>query len=143
MDRSDYLPAERLQELAAQIDPRLQLEPQAEQVLQDVADDFVENVAAFACDLARHRGGKALEAKDVQLALEKTWNMRLPGVPDDGGNKLLRKPPNNHPTDGHKQRRAGGQKKSSTYGGVKPASWIGPVVHSKRAYPGDHMTQAE
>ena len=80
-----------------QVDPQLQLEPQAEQVcfsrdavcrhayrgagstrapsaprpqvLQDVADDFVENVAAFACELCRHRDGKILEAKDLQLAL--------------------------------------------------------------------------
>ena len=38
-------------------------------MLQDVADDFVENVAAFACELAVHRGGATLEAKDIQLAL--------------------------------------------------------------------------
>jgi transcription initiation factor TFIID subunit 12 len=37
--------------------------------MQDIADDFVENVAAFACELAVHRGGTTLEAKDIQLAL--------------------------------------------------------------------------
>ena len=89
MDRSDFLPAARLQELAHAIDPKLRLEPEAEQVrrsprarrsgshlswarwqvLQDVADDFVENVAAFACELAAHRSGKTLEARDIQMAL--------------------------------------------------------------------------
>ena len=39
------------------------------QVLQDVADDFVENLTAFACELALHRAGTTLEAKDIQLAL--------------------------------------------------------------------------
>ena len=39
------------------------------QVLQDVADDFVENLASFACELALHRGGTILEARDIQLAL--------------------------------------------------------------------------
>jgi hypothetical protein len=34
-----------------------------------VADDFVENLAAFACELAVHRAGTKLEAKDIQLAL--------------------------------------------------------------------------
>ena len=69
MEQSDFLPSRSLQELAQQVDPRVKLEPQAEQVLQDVADDFVENVAAFACELALHRGGTTLEAKDIQLAL--------------------------------------------------------------------------
>ena len=32
MDRSDYLPAAKLQELAQSIDPRVKLEPDAEQV---------------------------------------------------------------------------------------------------------------
>jgi len=104
MDRSDYLPIERLQELVAQVDPLLQLEPQAEQVLQDVADDFVENVAAFACELCRHREGKVLEAKDLQLALEKNWNMRLPGVGDTAAElKALKKAPQTQ-TDIHRQR---------------------------------------
>ena len=79
------------------------------QVLQDVADDFVENLAAFACELALHRSGTTLEARDIQLALgalckrrmpagscthdsecvcpvavaEKNWNMRLVGVGDN------------------------------------------------------------
>ena len=99
MERSDYLPSQILQELAKQVDPRVELDREAErvsaashtilpwhqrrkahasrlanacywyQVMQDIADDFVENVAAFACELAVHRGGTTLEAKDIQLAL--------------------------------------------------------------------------
>lgn len=38
-------------------------------MLQDIAEDFVENVAAFACELVKHREGTTLEAKDLQLAL--------------------------------------------------------------------------
>ena len=32
VDRSDYLPSSRLQELAKAVDPKLRLEPEAEQV---------------------------------------------------------------------------------------------------------------
>ena len=104
MDRSDYLPAARLQELAKQIDPLLRLEPEAEQVLQDVADDFVENVAAFACTLAKHRASTTLAAKDIQLALEKNWNMRLVGVGDSAAEiKVIKK---TAVTDAHKTRLA-------------------------------------
>ena len=93
MDRADYLPSATLRGLAHAVDPKMRLEPEAEQVchaqaytgprvrrpperlssprqiLQDVADDFVENLAAFACELAVHRAGTTLEARDIQLAL--------------------------------------------------------------------------
>ena len=98
------------------------------QVLQDVADDFVENLAAFACELARHRAGNTLEARDIQLALgkrityscqelpgltllispppahaaEKQWSMRLVGVGDHLGElKLMNK---TKPTEAHTNR---------------------------------------
>lgn len=72
------------------------------QVMQDVADDFVENVAAFACELAKHRAGAVLEAKDVQLALEKNWNLRLAGL---GGGEEIKVIKKSSVTAVHKERR--------------------------------------
>mmetsp|Transcript_29584 Transcript_29584/g.94669 ORF Transcript_29584/g.94669 Transcript_29584/m.94669 type:complete len:116 (+) Transcript_29584:41-388(+) len=104
MERADYLPPERLRELATAIDPAIRLEPDAEQVLQDVADDFVENVAAFACQLASHRGSRTLETQDVQLALEKLWDIRLPGIGDSSAElRLIQRRPQAH-SDAYKQR---------------------------------------
>ncbi|CCK71880.1 Taf12p KNAG_0I00890 [Huiozyma naganishii CBS 8797] len=54
-----------------------------EQLLLDLADDFVSDVTAFACRLAKHRGSDSLEARDVQLHLERNWNIRLPGYATD------------------------------------------------------------
>mmetsp|Transcript_18532 Transcript_18532/g.55932 ORF Transcript_18532/g.55932 Transcript_18532/m.55932 type:complete len:117 (-) Transcript_18532:217-567(-) len=104
MERSDFLPVARLQELASQVDPGLKLETEAEQVLQDVADDFVENVVAFACQLAAHRGSRTLETKDVQLALEKLWDMRLPGIGDSSAElRIVQRRPQAF-SDAYKQR---------------------------------------
>ena len=100
-DRSDILPAARLRELIGTIDPHVKLDPEAEQVLQDVAEDFVENVAAFASELVKHREGEQLEAKDLQLVLEKNWNMRLPGVGDTSELKAIKK---SSSTEVHRQR---------------------------------------
>mmetsp|Transcript_17589 Transcript_17589/g.36515 ORF Transcript_17589/g.36515 Transcript_17589/m.36515 type:complete len:102 (+) Transcript_17589:548-853(+) len=59
------------------------------QFLQEHADEFLEGVVEFACKLALHRKSKVLEARDLQLHLEKNWNIVVPGYGDDP--KPLRK----------------------------------------------------
>lgn len=45
-----------------------------------IVDDFIESVVTAACQLARHRKSSTLECeKDVQLHLERQWNMWIPG----------------------------------------------------------------
>lgn len=53
------------------------------QFLQEHVDEFVESVTEYACRLAKHRKSKILEARDIQLHLEKSWNIRVPGYGDD------------------------------------------------------------
>ena len=51
--------------------------------------------------LLRFREGEQLEAKDLQLVLEKNWNMRLPGVGDTSELKAIKKTSS---TEVHRQR---------------------------------------
>ncbi|KAJ2750498.1 Transcription initiation factor TFIID subunit 12 [Coemansia aciculifera] len=76
---SRILSKRKIQELVSEIDPTERLEPQVEDILCDIADEFIESVTTFACKLAKHRKSDALEAKDLQLHLERNWNIRIPG----------------------------------------------------------------
>ncbi|KAE8181322.1 hypothetical protein CF336_g8961 [Tilletia laevis] len=72
----------KLQELVGEIDAGEQLEGDVEDLLLEIADEFIESVTHFACKLAKHRRGEKLEVKDVQLHLgESLWKLptREPG----------------------------------------------------------------
>ncbi|KAL6574978.1 hypothetical protein OROMI_012263 [Orobanche minor] len=66
-----------------QIDPSEKLDPEVEDILVNIAEDFVESITTFGCSLARHRKSTTLEAKDIILHLERNWNMTLPGFGGD------------------------------------------------------------
>ncbi|KAK9079443.1 hypothetical protein SSX86_001114 [Deinandra increscens subsp. villosa] len=91
-----------IQEIVSQIDPSERLDPEVEDILVDIADDFVESVTTFACSLAKHRKSNTLESKDILLHLERNWNMSLPGFSGDEI-KCYKKPFGN---DVHRERLA-------------------------------------
>ncbi|KAL8668216.1 MAG: hypothetical protein Q9202_000194 [Teloschistes flavicans] len=55
----------------------------AEETLLDVADDFVDQVVTAACKLAKLRSSQILELRDIQLVLERNYNIRIPGYASD------------------------------------------------------------
>lgn len=92
----------RLQELVREIDPTEQLDEDVEELLLQIADDFVENTVNAACQFAKHRKVSKVEVKDVQLYLERNWNMWIPGF----GTDELRPYKRAAVTEAHKQRLA-------------------------------------
>lgn len=47
------------------------------------ADNFIDDVIGAACRLAKERGSKVLEVRDLQLVLERVHNIRIPGYTSD------------------------------------------------------------
>ncbi|KAF5136923.1 Transcription initiation factor TFIID subunit 12 [Metarhizium anisopliae] len=48
-----------------------------------MADSFVDTVLHSACRNAKERGSKLLEIRDIQLVLERAYNIRVPGYSSD------------------------------------------------------------
>ncbi|XP_073274340.1 transcription initiation factor TFIID subunit 12-like [Primulina huaijiensis] len=113
-----------IQELVNQIDPSEKLDPEVEDILVDLAEDFVETITTFGCSLAKHRKSTTLEAKDILLHLERNWHMTIPGF---GGDeiRIYKKP---FVSDVHRERLA--TIKKST---VAPAAQTGGKSHMARA----------
>lgn len=64
-----------------------------------IADDFIENVISSSCEIAKHRHSDTLEVKDVQLYLDRAWNMWVPGFGTDELKPYKKAPV----TEAHKQ----------------------------------------
>lgn len=90
----------RLQDLVREVDPNEQLDEDVEDVLLQMADDFVDSAITAGCLLAKHRKSTTVEVKDLQLHLERNWNMWIPGF----GTDELRPYKRASVTEAHKQR---------------------------------------
>ncbi|KAI3434006.1 hypothetical protein J3R85_006986 [Psidium guajava] len=117
-----------IHELVNQIDPSEKLEPEVEDILVDIAEEFVESITTFGCSLAKHRKSSSLEAKDILLHLERNWNITLPGFSADEV-KSYRKPVTN---DIHKERLAA----------IKRSVAVSEVVNGRNA-PGQVASGAK
>lgn len=101
-NQTPILTKPRLQELVREVDPTEQLDEEVEELLLQIADDFVEDTVKAACSFAKHRKVSRIEVRDVQLHLERKWNMWLPGF----GTDELRPYKRATVTEAHKQRLA-------------------------------------
>ncbi|KAI3401156.1 hypothetical protein diail_302 [Diaporthe ilicicola] len=59
------------------------LTPDVEESVLNLADTFVDRLLHSACNNAKQRGSKVLEIRDIQLVLERTYNIRIPGYSSD------------------------------------------------------------
>ncbi|KAL9052725.1 MAG: hypothetical protein Q9162_005226 [Coniocarpon cinnabarinum] len=59
------------------------LHPEVEESVLELADEFFDNVVVSACRLAKLRGSQMLEIRDIQLVLQRQYNIRIPGYSTD------------------------------------------------------------
>ncbi|GMF44124.1 unnamed protein product [Phytophthora fragariaefolia] len=73
-------PNRQLGELLRSIDPKFCFHPAVEELLLDMASDFVQDVVDFSGKLAKHRRSTTLEPRDLQFCLAKNYGISLAGV---------------------------------------------------------------
>lgn len=73
-------PNRQLGELLRSIDPKYCFHPAVEELLLDMAADFVKDVVDFSGKLAKHRRSTTLEPRDLQFCLAKNYGISLAGV---------------------------------------------------------------
>ncbi|KAH0543312.1 hypothetical protein FGG08_002375 [Glutinoglossum americanum] len=59
------------------------LSAEVEESILALADDFVDQVVTSACRLAKLRQSNTLDIRDIQLVLERNYNIRIPGYTSD------------------------------------------------------------
>lgn len=53
------------------------------QAILQLADDFVDTVIGNACKLSKLRESSQLDVRDIQLVIERNYNIRIPGYSSD------------------------------------------------------------
>ena len=53
------------------------------QIFLQITDDFVDDLITAACRLAKVRGSNTLDVRDIQIVLERQYNIRIPGFSTD------------------------------------------------------------
>ncbi|KAF2101486.1 hypothetical protein NA57DRAFT_34985 [Rhizodiscina lignyota] len=59
------------------------LTSEVEEAMLQIADDFVDEVITAACRLAKLRDSATLDIRDIQIILERNYNIRIPGYATD------------------------------------------------------------
>lgn len=68
----------KISDLISELDSNEKLTGPVEDLLLELADEFIDSVTSMACRLAKHRRADRVEVRDVQLHLERNWNLRVP-----------------------------------------------------------------
>ena len=66
----EVLDKKRLQELVKEVDPHEQLDEDVEELLLQIADDFIEQTVVASCALAKHRKSPNVDVRDVQVCAQ-------------------------------------------------------------------------
>lgn len=100
--------SEKVNQLLNQIDQNCSLDNESMQLLMLISDEFIENVVVSASNLSSHRRSDEILVKDIQLILEKKWDISVKGFGNlqeaEENQKVEKKTIYRRPSEIHKER---------------------------------------
>jgi transcription initiation factor TFIID subunit TAF12 len=77
-----------ISDLLHKIDPSASIDPLAEELVLDIADDFIDSIVMLAAESARMRGSQVVQADDVNYVIHRKFGTseippRLDFIPND------------------------------------------------------------
>ncbi len=79
-------PNKPLHDLLRSVEPKYCFHPAVEELLLEMASQFVEDVVEFSGKVAKHRRSTVVDAKDLQFCLAKNYGISLAGALNTTGN---------------------------------------------------------
>jgi transcription initiation factor TFIID subunit 12 len=71
--RLDVAREYNISDLLHKIDPSASIDPLAEELVLDIADDFIDSIVTLAAESARIRGSQVLQAEDVNYVIQRKF----------------------------------------------------------------------
>ncbi|KAM0755827.1 hypothetical protein T439DRAFT_283341, partial [Meredithblackwellia eburnea MCA 4105] len=72
-----------IRELVKSVDQSEELGEDVEDLLLEIADEFIDSMTRFSVQLAKHRKSDKVEVRDLALHLDRNYNMKIPGFSAD------------------------------------------------------------
>lgn len=66
-----------ISDLLHKIDPSVNIDALAEELMLDIADDFIDNIVTLSAEVARNRNSNVLQAEDVSFAVQRRFGKLL------------------------------------------------------------------
>ena len=86
-------------DLLHKIDPSASIDPLAEELILDMADDFIDSVVMLAADSAKNRGDQTLKGEDISYVIQRKF-----GDTGFGGARDIPRQPDFVPNEAHMKR---------------------------------------
>lgn len=88
LNEQHILTSKNIVDICREIDTNITIDNDCQDILMQLSDDIFNQIVVSSCKLSNLRRSKTLDLKDVQLCLEKFWDINIPGFLSESVDKV-------------------------------------------------------